>query len=201
MRFSRLFAFLACVLLAQPAAATMLAGSSTPIASPDETIGFDEVALGGGTTVTDQFSSLGITFGAPGVSYATRVSGRPNFSGPAVLKFGGGTVSILFDHDVTDMSAAITANFGTMTVTSLLDGTQVETFPWTFPNNTVSTNQNNFFGFTGSLFDEVRIDLGGSTSIAMDTLSYTKAAIPTPGTLPLLAIGLGAGLLCRRHRR
>jgi hypothetical protein len=200
MRFSRLFAFLACVMLAQPAAATMLAGSSTPIASPDETIGFDEVALSTGTTVTDQFASLGITFGAPGVSYDTSVSARPNFSGPAVLKFSGGAVSILFDHDVTDMSAAITANFGSMTVTSFLDGTQVEAFPWTFPNNTVPANSNNFFGFTGSLFDEVRIDLGGSTSIAMDTLSYTKAAIPTPGTLPLLAIGLGAGLLCRRRR-
>jgi hypothetical protein len=197
MRVSRLFAFLACVMLAQPAAATMLAGSSTPIASPDQTIGFDEVALAGGTTVTDQFAGLGITFAAPGVSYATSVSPRPNFSGPAVLKFSGGSVSILFSDDIAAMSAAITANSGSMTMTSFLDGSQVETFSWTFPNNTVPTNQNNFFGFTGSLFDEVRIDLTGSTTIAMDTLSYRVA---TPGTLPLLAIGLGAGLLYRRRR-
>ena len=148
--------------------------------------------------MTDQFASLGITFGAPGVSYATSVSGRPNFSGPAVLQFFGGTVSILFSDDIAAMSAAITANSGGMTVTSFLDGAQVETFSWTFPNNTVSTNQNNFFGFTGSLFDEVRIDLNGNTTIAMDNLFYRVA---TPGTLPLLAIGLGAGLLCRRRRR
>lgn len=197
--------FLISSFAAGPAMATVITASDTGLSAPGQTIGFEEVVLSNGTLVTDQFASLGVTF-TPGVSYQNSVSRRPNFSGPAVIDFafsGFADISIQFSQAVTEATAAMTANFGGMSLTALLDDVIVESFDYTFPNNTVDSNFNNFFGFTDILFDELRLTPVGSTSVAIDNLAFTYAAVPVPepGILALLGLGLAGMGLARRKKK
>ena len=176
--------------------AATLDSAASGIAAPTTTITFNEVALATGDSVTNQFAGFGVTF-TPGVSYFSSVSPRPNFSGAAAIDFFGAPVSIKFGQAVTDMSAAMTANFGGATFTTFLNGVQVEEF-----TSSLDLSANNFYGFTGSLFDEVALTPTGSTSVAIDNLSFTVAPVPVPASLPLLAAGLlGIGIMARRHQK
>ena len=188
---------LALGFFASTAGAVPITNSATGLSAPDVTIGFDEVALVTGTDVTDQFAAFGVTFD-PGVTYFTSVSPRPNFSGAAVIDFFGPAVSILFSEDLTEMVMNMSQNFGMTTFTSLLDGNVVESF-----TSTLDLSANNFYGFSNSLFDEVIVDPSGSSSVAMDNLSYSvaTAAVPLPGTLPLFLGALGLLAVSGRRRR
>ena len=187
---------LAVIATASGVGAATLDSAASGIAAPTTTITFNEVALSTGTSVTNQFASFGVTF-TPGVTYFNTVSQRPNFSGAAAIDFFGAPVSIKFGQAVTDMSAAMTANFGGATFTTFLNGVQVEEF-----TSTLDLTANNFYGFTGSLFDEVALTPSGSTSVAIDNLSFTVAAVPVPASLPMLAAGLlGIGFMAIRHQK
>ncbi|MGA9412634.1 MAG: VPLPA-CTERM sorting domain-containing protein [Roseobacter sp.] len=175
--------------------AAVIDNGATGISGADVTIGFDEVALTDGTPVTNQFAGLGVTF-SQALTYNNTVSTRPNFSGAAFSNPAGQAFSILFSQTVSSASAAITANSGGATYTSLLNGVEVEGF-----STSLDLAENNFYGFTGSLFDEILIDPDGSTTIAMDNLAYTVAPVPVPAALPLLLAGIGGlGFMARRRR-
>jgi len=184
--------------------AAVIDNGATGISGADVTIGFDEVALTDGTPVTNQFAGLGVTF-SQALTYNNTVSTRPNFSGAAFSNPAGQAFSILFSQTVSSASAAITvssasaaitANSGGATFTSLLNGVEVEGF-----STSLDLAENNFYGFTGSLFDEILIDPDGSTTIAMDNLAYTVAPVPVPAALPLLLAGIGGlGFMARRRR-
>ena len=175
--------------------AAVIDNGATGISGADVTIGFDEVALTDGTPVTNQFAGLGVTF-SQALTYDNTVSTRPNFSGAAFSNPAGQAFSILFSQTVSSASAAITANSGGATFTSLLNGVEVEGF-----STSLDLAENNFYGFTGSLFDEILIDPDGSTTIAMDNLAYTVAPVPVPAALPLLLAGIGGlGFMARRRR-
>ena len=184
---------LALAFFSSTAGAAVISNSATGLTDPDITIGFDEVVLATGDNVTDQFAAFGVTFD-PGVTYFNTVSPRPNFSGAAVIDFFGPAVSILFAEDVTEMVMNMSQNFGMTTFTSLLDGIVVESF-----TSTLDLTANNFYGFTNSLFDEVIVDPSGSSSVAMDNLSYS-VAVPIPGTLSLFLGALGLLALSARRR-
>ncbi len=193
-RMNKAAAITATLLGASPAIGATLDSASAGLAAPDITIGFDEVALSTGDTVTNQFTAFGVTF-TPGVTYFENVSARPNFSGAAAIEFLNTAFSIKFSDAVTDMSVAMTANFGSATFTTFLNGSQVESF-----SSALDLSSNNFYGFTNSLFDEVVVNPAGSTTVALDNLSFNVAPIPVPASLPLLAAGLG-GLVYIRARK
>lgn len=178
--------------------------STTGIASPALTITFSELALTANTVVTNQYASFGVTFSPNVFQNPQAVSGPhvdatpnslSNFSfvpDQSIPQF-----SILFNVDQTAAAFAMITNTGTSTFEAYLNGVLVESFSTT----TFSSNINNFYGFTGITFDEIRVSVGGSNQRGIfDNLQLgttSTSAVPEPATVALL----GAGLAALRYRR
>jgi VPDSG-CTERM motif len=173
--------------------------NTTGLASPVTTIDFN-ASLGDGTVVTNQYAGLGVTF-SPNLVYDTIYSGAgiPNIGGGQLRNFAGTVVdpfSLLFAVDQTEVAFAMATNPGTSTFSAYLDGVLVESFSAA----TDVSSSNNFFGFSGIVFDEIRVDAGGSGSaMLLDNLQMGTAAtasVPDAGAtaslLGLAMFGLGA---------
>ncbi|MEM7470606.1 MAG: VPLPA-CTERM sorting domain-containing protein [Pseudomonadota bacterium] len=201
----RLAAICTAVFLALPATAATISGSSTGVANADVEIGFGEIATTG--AITTQYSGLGLSF-TPGLTRLNNNPNRPNFTTPYLGNFGGANpFSMIFTNTVTDASFAMTSNGGIQTTfTALLKGIIVESFTTAVSRPPVNGNPrdpNNFYGFTGLLFDEINVSVGesgNSSIVGLDTVAFNVAAVPVPASLPLLFAGLG-GLALMRCRR
>ena len=187
--------------------AVPIIGGSTGLPSPDQTITFNEIVLASGTPLTTQYSALGVTFS--GVFYNPQPDPFPNISVPYAGNFSATGVppvnltnpfSIMFTQDVTDASFAMATRVGTSLFESYLNGVLVESFvaPTGF------SSSNDFYGFTGSFFDEIRVTVTSQNGAAVfDNLRFNYASangVPEAGTaVGLLGIGLLA--LGALHRR
>lgn len=186
--------FLACaiIIFQTTANAAPIIQSISGLVNPDELIDFSEGNVPGGA-VTNQFASLGVSF-SPSISLFENISARPNFQGPALLNFTGGPIVMEFSFDISDATFALTTNSGTITFESLLNGVLVESFT-SASAQPVNTSANNFFGFTNSRFNQIRLT---GPVFAMDNLAFNTAAeVPSPAPLALVLSGLGL-LLVRR---
>lgn len=200
-----LTAICAVVMLALPATSATISGSSSGVANADVEIGFGEIATTG--AITTQYSDLGLSF-TPGLTRLNNNPNRPNFTSPYLGNFGGANpFSMIFTNTVKDASFAMTSNGGIQTTfTALLNGTIVESFTTAVSRPPVNGNPrdpNNFYGFTGLLFDEINVSVGASgdsSIVGLDTVAFNVAAVPVPASLPLLIAGLGGLALMGRRR-
>lgn len=188
------------VLAAGSAQAVTIDSAATGLANAGTTIDFSEGGLANGTLVTNQFSGLGISF-SPAMTLLTRVSPRPNFTGPALVNFAGNpfTVfnpfSINFANKVSAATFALSGNNGTATLTALLGGTSIASF-----TTGKNLSANNFYGFGGLVFDQITVSASAPATIALDNLAFNVAAVPVPAALPLMLLGLcGLGVFARRR--
>jgi hypothetical protein len=173
--------------------------NATGIASPAVTILFSEFGLAADTVITNQYSSLGVTFspnvyqnpqGFPGPNVDLGPNSASNFSfsgGPIVSPF-----SIFFNTDQTQAAFAMITNANTSTFGAYLNSVLVESFSIA----TGPANPNNFYGFSGILFDEIRVTVGGDGNAIFDNLQI--GSVPEPTTILLMGLGLAA--LARRRR-
>lgn len=185
------------------AQASSINGATSGIAMPEQVIDFSEVpGLVTGDTVTTQYQALGATF-SPQLTFFSTVSARGNFSGPALLSFDNppfeifDPFSINFTSPVSEASFAMTTNNGMTTFTALLNGAFVESF---VGNTNTGTANNNIYGFTNLVFDEIQVDASVPPG-AIDNLAFTTAAVPVPAMAPLFALSLlGVAAIARRRR-
>ena len=152
------------------------------------------------------YASQGVTFGG---LYSTSYFGQTlaGTTAPAAVNYANGDTSTTFPITISFSTPVSTAQFylytdgyGT-TITSLLGGSVVETvMAGTFKNNGMD-----YFGFSGSRFDEITLDVSQTGTAVLDNLQVTAGAAPVtavaePGSAPLLMAGL-AGLCAVRRRR
>lgn len=186
--------------------------NGTGLSNPALTITADEFILPNETVVTNQYSSLGVTFspnvyynsnnGNLGVPFAPVVAGNyfGNFDNLTDRNLDD-PFSLQFSSDQTDVAfGLVPGNPGTITFTALLNGSIVESF------STAVGLPAQFYGFTDSLFDEIQIEVdipGGIPRVIFDNIQIGIAApvtTPEPGTiLGLLAVG-SLGALVRRKK-
>lgn len=182
----------------QSASAAPITGApSSGLAAPDVTIDFEAGALAGGTTVTNQFS--GVTF--QGTNYAMATggagTGSQNINGRFLTEISAGILpgAIVFDGPVTAAGFNLRTVSGLTTFEAFLGGGMVESF--SAPTNLVLGN--NFFGFQGILFDEIRFS---NPAFNLDNLQFVNAtAVPEPLAVAFLGLGLAGIGFARRKRQ
>jgi hypothetical protein len=182
-------------------AALIKTAGATPIINnigidnPELTITFSEFTFPTGTAITDQYSSLGVTF-----SNELFYNFQPLFfpkdflSNYNTMPYAlNNPVSIIFG-DVQDSAAfALQSNNGHTTFTALLEGSYVESFDALTDLSYLPDlkNASNFYGFEGIFFDEIKIEsFSLAKAFQIDNIQLSAAPIPEPTTLLLLCTGL-----------
>lgn len=183
--------------------------NKTGLAAPSRVITFDEHVFASGTVLTNQYADLGVRF-SPNLVYGIPVTPAqfPPLEGNILRNFfpngddefvGAEPFSLLFDDNQTSVAFAL--NFlqpGATTISALLDGNLVRSFD---VEASINATDNFYLGFSGIVFDEIRVDLpNGNNTILLDNIQFGALAVPAPGVHWLLAIGL-LGLFTARRAK
>lgn len=165
--------------------------------APSQTYTFDNAITG--TPITNQYPGIAFqnTFGSP-----DSVNSYPHINGGHIgdfIPFVGGTglFSATFTNNLSQVGFAFISAPGTTTFKALLGGSLVEMATAA----TDPTNANNFFGFTGIVFDKITISTVSFDNVfLLDNLQVR--AVPEPGSMALVMVALaGLGLRYRSLRR
>lgn len=162
------------------------------------TLTFDEVVLGNGTSLTNQYAAFGVTFA--GAYYNPQTSAfPPATSGNQIGNFNPvvSPWSILFSSDVGEAAFGIATNPSTTLVEALLNGVVVGS-----ASAATDFDGTDFFQVTGLTFNEIRLTMSGDNLALVDNLQFSPANVPEPGSLALTLLGL-LGLVgaSRRSKR
>ena len=183
-----------------PASAATIDSETSGLSSPAVNIGFDEISLMSGELVIDQYSGLGVSF-SPALAYLGSFSAGPNISGPSLINIGGSPLtifnpfSIAFENAVSGASFAFVSADSNTTFEALLNGVVVESF-----SSMTGDQIQSYYGFTGIVFDEIRVTVGAPGMGILDDLSFNYAAVPLPASLAFLLAGLGGLAIAGRKR-
>ncbi len=206
MTFVRKIVFTAAALIgmAMPAQAASVISATVGLSGADTQLNFGEVAIANNTAVTTQFLGSGVTF-SNGIRYNPQTTNFANISGDRLGNFSpvSANFSMFFVDDVADATFSMVTNPTNTTFTALLNGVIVESF------NTATTfsSASNFYGFTGIVFDQITVSVGGNSgAMLLDNLAFNAAPPPPPAVVPLPASGMmllfalgGIGLYGRRR--
>lgn len=173
--------------------------NTTGLGAPDQTFDFEGVALSQNQPVSGQFA--GLLF-ENAFANADMTSPFQHVSGNRVGNFRSdsaqnGQFAIHFQARLNAVAFALaTANNASTLFEAYLNGQLVEDFV----SPTEVSNPENFYGFTGIVFDEIRLTtMSTDRALILDNLQLVSAPVPEPATLALLLGGVGLlGFLKRR---
>ena len=187
-------------------------GGPDGLAAPDVVIDFGAGVLPLFATVTDQFALQGVLLDeiatAANLIYLNQTIQRDNLIDGVVVVFPTNLASVASIGFLDPVSAAgfhLQTFQATTTFTALMDGVVVDTFKAATMRSNDPT-PNNFFGFEGIVFDEIRFSVVSfSNAFVFDNLQYSLAAQvavsePAGAGLSFAAL-LALGLLSGRRRR
>lgn len=187
---------------ALPASAATIIASGTGLAAPVTTITFSEFGVSSGAVVTNQYESLGATFGSLTATeglYQT-TSGSPGNGLQNYFPDTYNPFSIKFTGTVTEAAFEMITNGYTDKFTAKLNGVEVESF-------THTTGNWAYYGFTGITFDEIVVNVGYSSTATNKHMRLDNVQIgaitpvPVSATVPLLLSALGGLCLIGRRRK
>jgi hypothetical protein len=183
--------------------------NTTGIASPAFTLDFSEHTFADNTLISNQFSDYGVTFGVDLYYQNTFSPSIPNSIAPTLTNFipanGSGLAnpfSVSFSVPVTAAAFVLGTNPNTTLFTALLNGVVVDS--GSAPSSL--NNPMDFYGFSGIVFDQIIISVGGDAfavfdTLQVDTLLPPTGGIPEPSTWALILVGIGvAGAMRFRSR-
>lgn len=205
-RATLLLAVLALLLGGVGQAFGAILNNNAGILAPAVTITFEEHVFAGGTQLINQYADLGVTFNNVWYNSQAITSGpvtQPvgeNYNGdPTIVN----PFSVFFNVNQTSAALALITNDGGVTnISAYLNGVFVEGAD--FPTSLTPTN--GYYGFTGVLFDEIRINVSTDTTNGAGVIDNIQlgttevAAVPEPSSLALLGIGI-AGMTGYTWRR
>jgi PEP-CTERM motif len=188
-------AVLALAVGATGALADDIIASATGLASPTQTLTFEEIVLPVNTSLTNQYAGLGVSF-SPSVFYSPQTN-FGNVQGNDIGNFtldGGGPISPVtfgFASALTGAAFSFEADGTPYLFEALLGGSVVDSFSATVGFGAAS----DFYGFNNITFDSIRITqtgTGGGPFWVADNLQFGSpaTATPEPGSLALMGFGI-----------
>ncbi len=200
----RLIAAAAVLAAITSSAQAALLHNGTGLANPQQVIDFDSIPLIDNQPVTNEFASLGLAFESA-YANADTMSPFKNISGNRIGNFQWGvsasdSFAIHFAAPVMAGAWAMATSDGaTSYLEAYLQGKLVESAA--VP--TALSDPINFYGFTGIVFDELRMRASGGIDRALiiDNLQMVAAStLPEPTSISLLLACLVALRLSGRNR-
>lgn len=179
------------------AGATVILNQSSGIATPEKFIDFAGQVEG--ANLSTVYANQGVTL--TGLT-ATNVysNGFAPTTAPAAINFinqaAPTAISLNFSSAVSAASFyLVTDGYGTL-ISSYLNGALVESFTVGAYNGASS-----FQGFSNTYINSIKFTIAGDAVALIDNLAFTKAgnAVPEPGSIALLGLGLAAIALRRRQ--
>ena len=183
--------------------------------TPTYTLTFNNAGMSANSPITNQFTFAGVTFSTPAFYDGNNGGfGNCNFSNEsgdcvtnyttsagAVTSVPGTPFSIFFAVPQTYAAFALVTDASggnnNTTITALRNNVIVDQGTFT----TSISGPNTYYGFYGenTPFDTIRISTTGANLVILDNLSVQST--PEPGTIGLLAGGLGGVVVLVRRRR
>lgn len=159
------------------------------------TYGFTEAGLANGTVVTNQYA--GVNFSPNLYQGSQDCTGFPNMTTPCLGNYFPVVVpwTVIFSSVQTQAGFNMVTNPNTTLFEAFLGATLVDSSSV----STDFTSGSNFYGFEAVSFDSIKVTTSGDGLMLLDNLTFNSNAIPEPGSLALVGLGL-AGLVSLRRR-
>ena len=197
--------------------ASEILSSTTGLSNPNQVLTFSEVVLADNTPLTNQYSTLGVTF-ANFFYNPCQACAKipPDGVTPDIGNFFGGvpttatgpyntSLSIVFSAPVTGAAFDFSSNFGAFSFTARLGSTVVDQISVIIAANTPNGVDGwGYYGFSNDIFDNIQLTAGAPPSdpscinCGIFKIDDLQTSVPEPSTV---LFGSGALLILALSRR